>query len=311
MVRFLPGEVRRMVWFSRSKPMTWVLLGAVWMTLVRATVWAEPAVDAERFPLDRLEMPEKVHQGTPVLLRVYTTEPLNELWGETLQGPIPFNAEPGNREWWALLGVDLEEEPGPFAVTLNSGGPTYSRSFQVLPKSYGERRLRIAERELDAGTLERIRREQEVLEGLWKRTTPMRHWRKAFLRPVDGEVTGKFGVATFINDQRRRPHSGVDFRARKGENIRCSNDGRVVLVEDLFYAGISVFVDHGQGLYTMYFHLDRALVRAEDRVSRGQPIGEAGSTGRATGVHLHWGARMNGARIDPHHLLEESSLLWE
>ena len=139
---------------------------------------------------------------------------------------------------------------------------------------------------------------------MWGGSDPQRLWNEAFLKPAPGVETGPFGRRTFVNDEPRSRHSGVDLRAEKNENIHCSNAGRVVLARDLFFSGKSVFIDHGQGLFTMYFHLNDILVDEGDMVTRGQVVGKAGSTGRSTGVHLHWGVRLNRARVDPTALLE-------
>jgi murein DD-endopeptidase MepM/ murein hydrolase activator NlpD len=99
------------------------------------------------------------------------------------------------------------------------------------------------------------------------------------------------------------PHSGVDYAADRGTAVVAANRGRVAMVGDFFFAGRLVIVDHGLGLYTLYFHLDRIDVEEGALVERGQSIGTVGATGRATGPHLHWGAVLREARIDPLGLL--------
>jgi murein DD-endopeptidase MepM/ murein hydrolase activator NlpD len=95
------------------------------------------------------------------------------------------------------------------------------------------------------------------------------------------------------------PHAGVDFVADRGTAVVAANSGRIALVGDYFFPGRLVIVDHGLGLYTLYFHLDTVSVNEHDHVDRGQPIGTVGATGRATGPHLHFGAQLGTARIDP------------
>ena len=99
------------------------------------------------------------------------------------------------------------------------------------------------------------------------------------------------------------PHSGTDYAAELGTPVVASNRGRVAMVGDFFFAGRLVVLDHGLGLYTLYFHLDRVDVTEGAVVERGQPIGTVGATGRATGPHLHWGAVLRQARVDPLGLL--------
>ena len=99
------------------------------------------------------------------------------------------------------------------------------------------------------------------------------------------------------------PHSGADYPAGLGTAVVASNHGRVAMVGDFFFAGRLVVLDHGLGLYTLYFHLDRVDVAEGAAVERGQPIGAVGATGRATGPHLHRGAVLRQARVDPVGLL--------
>ncbi|MBI3780824.1 MAG: M23 family metallopeptidase, partial [candidate division NC10 bacterium] len=106
----------------------------------------------------------------------------------------------------------------------------------------------------------------------------------------------------------RSPHAGADYQAPRGSVVRASNAARVALAEEQFFGGNSLVLDHGLGLYTVYFHLERLLVKAGDRVHKGQEIGRVGATGRATGPHLHFGVRLQGARVDPAALLRLSLL---
>jgi murein DD-endopeptidase MepM/ murein hydrolase activator NlpD len=112
-----------------------------------------------------------------------------------------------------------------------------------------------------------------------------------------------FGSRRIINGQRRSPHSGLDFAAPAGTPVVAANRGRVALVVEFFFGGRLVALDHGEGLYTLYMHLERVDVTEGALVERGSIIGAVGSTGRATGPHLHWAAQLRRARIDPNALL--------
>jgi murein DD-endopeptidase MepM/ murein hydrolase activator NlpD len=179
------------------------------------------------------------------------------------------------------------------------------------PSRYPVQRLSVPRAfvELDAATLERVNREKAALDRLWEAARPERLWNGSFRVPLDDAGPGwGFGVRRIINGEPRSPHTGTDFTASPGTPVLAANAGVVSLVEDHFFAGTSVVLDHGLGLYTMYFHLQESLVREGQRVDRGEAIARVGSTGRATGPHLHWGARLHGARIDPVALLQISSL---
>ena len=117
--------------------------------------------------------------------------------------------------------------------------------------------------------------------------------------PVEGPISGPFGKRRFFNDQPRRPHSGTDIAAPAGTPIKVAASGRVSLVGDFFFNGRLVVVDHGEGLKTMYNHMDQIDVKKNQVVSRGESIGTVGSTGRSTGPHLHLGVVLNGVSVDP------------
>ncbi|MEO8274927.1 MAG: M23 family metallopeptidase [Thermoanaerobaculia bacterium] len=116
---------------------------------------------------------------------------------------------------------------------------------------------------------------------------------------------GRFGSRRIFNGEARSPHGGTDFRAATGTTVFAADDGVVVLAKNQYFAGNAVYIDHGDGLVTMNFHLSEILVEKGAHVRRGQPIGKVGATGRVTGPHLHFGARWRGARVDPQLLLAD------
>ena len=125
--------------------------------------------------------------------------------------------------------------------------------------------------------------------------------------PVQGKIVSPFGCRTIINKLERSPHSGVDLKVAQGTSIKATNRGRVVLVADHFFGGLSVVIEHGGAIHSMYFHLSNASVRVGQMVEKGDTIGFTGSSGRATGPHLHFGIRLNGERVNPLGLIELSA----
>jgi murein DD-endopeptidase MepM/ murein hydrolase activator NlpD len=159
--------------------------------------------------------------------------------------------------------------------------------------------------DLDVATLKRVEEESQRLRTLYATITPERLWRGRFIKPAAVPDAGEgFGARRIINGQPRAPHAGVDYVADPGTPVVAANAGRVVLVADYFFPGRLVVIDHGLGLYTLYFHLDRAEAAEGEAVERGQIIGRVGATGRATGPHLHFGAHLRQARVDPGALLQ-------
>ena len=211
----------------------------------------------------------------------------------------------------AVVGIDLETKPGPHAWQLAILEPgreprRLSGKLTVSRRDFQVQRLTLptAMVDLDPETERRAVSEGERLRTLYRTITPERLWRGRWVRPVAGHEPGSgFGSRRVINGQPRAPHTGIDFSAPRGTPVVAANSGRVALLGDYFFPGRLVALDHGLGLYTLYFHLDTVAVTDGERVERGQVIGTVGSTGRATGAHLHFGAQASVARVDPAALL--------
>jgi hypothetical protein len=157
---------------------------------------------------------------------------------------------------------------------------------------------------LDAATTARIARENARAREVGRRahdSPPL--WTASFLKPRSSVITSEFGSGRLFNGALTTRHLGVDFRGAVGEPVRAANRGVVALVDNFFLAGNVVYIDHGAGVVTAYFHLSKTLVAAGDTVKRGQVIGLVGNTGRVTGPHLHWAARYGAITVNPLDLL--------
>jgi murein DD-endopeptidase MepM/ murein hydrolase activator NlpD len=211
----------------------------------------------------------------------------------------------------ALAGIDLEVKPGALRWTLailQPGRPprTLSGRLTVQPREFPVQRLTLPQYmvDLDPHTEQRAVAESTRLRTLYRTITPERLWRGRFVQPLAGQQPGTgFGARRIINGKPRAPHAGIDFAAERGTPVVAVNSGRVALVAEYFFPGRLVVLDHGLGLYTLYFHLDSVAVTDGETVDRGQVLGTVGATGRATGPHLHFGAQVGPARIDPAKLL--------
>ena len=124
-----------------------------------------------------------------------------------------------------------------------------------------------------------------------------------FIMPMQSKITSSFGKARIYNDTLNGYHSGTDFRAKMGTPIVASNDGVVALVKKKFYSGGTVIIDHGEGIYTCYFHMSKFSVKKGQKVKKAQEIGLSGQSGRVTGPHLHFSARVSGVQVDPLQLI--------
>ncbi len=204
--------------------------------------------------------------------------------------------------WVALIGVPLDLKPGEHTLRIEHGSTGSTRAFSITPKAYTVQRLTIADpRKVDPAPddMKRIRREQEVLVKARSTFTERDAIDLQFTLPADGPLTSRFGLRRVLNGQPRSSHNGLDLGIPRGTPIHTAAAGTVVLTGNFFFAGKTVFVDHGQGLVSMYCHLDEIGTKVGDALERGAPIGKSGMTGRVTGPHLHWTIYMNGAAVDP------------
>lgn len=212
----------------------------------------------------------------------------------------------------ALVGADLETKPGPATIlvsgTTQSGASWATQiPLKIKSKAFKSESFSVAQEfdQLSPEVLERIRREQEQFARVFAVSAAQRLWARPFVGPLPKEITSPFGYRRVINGTPRAPHTGVDLKAAMETPVLAANHGRVVLLGDFFYSGKSLVVDHGSSLFTVYFHLSEFKAEQGSEVKKGDVIALSGMTGRVTGPHLHWGARMNGARIDPFQLIEK------
>ena len=222
--------------------------------------------------------------------------------GQLVGHDVPFFRLSASDRYGALVGFDIDAPIGRHTLTVTLGDRTVATVPVVITATHFPTQILTvpdAMVHLDAADLTRANDEQKEVLASMAPVTPKRRWSGPFVLPTDGAVMGSFGKRRIINGEPRNPHSGEDFAAPEGSHVLAANDGVVSMIGDLFFSGHSIFIDHGDGLYTMYFHLSKVLVTSAQHVKKGDVIGLVGSSGRATGPHLHWGARLNGARINP------------
>ncbi|MDQ2694114.1 MAG: peptidoglycan DD-metalloendopeptidase family protein [Pseudomonadota bacterium] len=207
-----------------------------------------------------------------------------------------------NGRWQAVVGIPLDTKPGVQRLRLaQRGKPAGSIAFKVAAKDYEAQHITLKNKRMvepNAEDLKRIESDQRRIRAAldyWSDGPPALR----FDRPADGPYSSQFGLRRFFNGQPRRPHSGLDIAAPKGAPVRAPAPGRVVETGNYYFNGNTVFIDHGQGLITMFCHLDRIDVGPGQTVAGGEVVGAVGSTGRATGPHLHWSVSLNGAMVEP------------
>jgi len=219
-----------------------------------------------------------------------------------------FNGKPvmvvaNGAVYTAVVGLPLATKPGTHTLSIkNTSGKVVTQEFTVTDKTYQSQHITIKNKRMvnpEKRDMERIGREQRQIKkalASWNEQSPET---LRFLLPVEGPMSSPFGLRRFFNEQARKPHSGLDLAAPEGTPIKAPASGRIADTGDFFFNGNTVFIDHGQGLVTMYCHMSRIDVEPGQQVAGGEIIGAVGKTGRVTGAHLHWGVSLNDARVDP------------
>lgn len=262
------------------------------------------------FGLLLLAMPLPALAGLPASSSVPGGVAVIPLGGDAKTGPAPeawfgkhrVMVAPDRGEWYAVVGVPLNTKPGQQKLRISADGASRSLDFDVQPKAYPEQHITLkSNRKVDLSPkdLKRALREIKQIKSL------KLHWRDTaqtdldFIEPVHGRRGSAFGLRRFFNGEARSPHSGIDLVVPSNTPVKAPGGGQVLAVGDYFFNGKTVFLDHGDGLITMYCHLSRIEVKPGQKVKQGQEIARSGMTGRATGPHLHWSVVLNGAMVDP------------
>lgn len=210
------------------------------------------------------------------------------------------------QSWYALAGIPLKAKPGAYRFRIKQqDGSTDIQTVDVTGKKYKEQRLTIKNKrkvnpyKQDMARISKERLRKRAAKNHWSATYPD----VDFIWPVTGRISSIFGLRRFFNEQERNPHSGLDIAAPEGTDIKTAADGTVIEAGDFFFSGNMVYIDHGQGLISLYAHLSRIDVKPGDVLRRGDILGAVGQTGRVTGAHLHFAVMANGVLVDPLYFL--------
>jgi len=225
-----------------------------------------------------------------------------------LEKDIPFYPF-GPNEYWFLLGVGLKNKPGnhPLVIKIKKANNILITKIDIdiAYRSFPEQFLHLPKNMVDlrGSTLRRVLQDERVIERVVSRVHKNILWTPPFIWPVRGKIISKFGLKRILNGEPRSQHRGLDLQAPYGTPIRATNSGKIALVRNCYLSGLTVIIDHGGGLYSLYAHLSRVYVFPGQHVEKGQIIGRSGQSGRATGPHLHWGISYLGVRVDPKELM--------
>lgn len=277
---------------AQHRKLTKLVSASLISCLLTAPAWAQSYIERQ------------LHRPVPGGVAVLPLEDRGVVPGASFNGysvMVVPNAEAGG--YLAIVGIGQKSNPGRHTLTVNYGTATESLSFEVRPKKYREQHIKLSSnRHVNPSQSDLDRYSREAAE----QTAAYKEFRDAIPsnvildRPVDGgRYSSPFGLRRFFNGQERNPHAGLDIAVPQGTPVKSSADGVVTITGDYFFNGKTVFVDHGQGLISMYCHLSEIDVVKGQRVSRGDVVAKVGSTGRSTGPHLHWTVSLNNQRVDP------------
>ncbi|SMN10882.1 membrane protein [uncultured Candidatus Thioglobus sp.] len=209
--------------------------------------------------------------------------------------------------WQALLGIPLKQKLGMQTIRVTDFS-TRTFNIEVKANKYKEQYITLKGKKKkyvnpNLKHMDRIKKERPILAQARRVFSKEILPDGSFIRPVSGVITSPFGLKRFYNEQPRRPHTGLDYAGDIGTPIIAPANGKVILTGGYFFNGNAVFLDHGQGLISVYIHMNNIAVKQGQMVKQGETIGTIGQTGRATGPHLHWGVYLNQTVINPNLLL--------
>lgn len=237
-----------------------------------------------------------------------TNKPVEFLGHQVLPFPSPAN----KTSFLLFLAVDYKTKVGDYNLTYFQGEKQVIQKIAIVPKKYKEEILHVEPQKVHPPKKfeDEIYKEYKQALQIYTTNTKEVYWKKPFIFPLHSPITSDFGNARVYNGSLNGYHSGTDFKAKMATPIKASNDGVVVLAQKRYYAGGSVIIDHGYGVYSCYYHLSKIEVQVGEKISQGQLIGLSGKSGRVTGPHLHFGMRVANTNVDPVEFINKTNALF-
>ncbi len=253
-----------------------------------------------------LELKSKKIENADVALIIAKNSDKNNLKAILNDKEVNFVKHPFKKESYYVLmpfHYYMREKVHQLIVTYSLNDKNYFEGFDVnvVEGSYDSELIEVnnSKVSLNSHNKSRASLEYEEAMNIYNSVTPQSYWYDDFIYPMKSEITSAFGTKRVYNGKTKSYHTGIDFKADINSKVHASNNGVVKVVKNRFYAGNSIIIDHGQGIYTCYFHLNKIFVSVGDFVQREDIIGLSGNTGRTTGPHLHFATFVNGIQINP------------
>ncbi|TDY01738.1 peptidoglycan DD-metalloendopeptidase family protein [Thiohalophilus thiocyanatoxydans] len=263
-------------------------------TLAVAVVFYSTLVSANTLPR---------HQAIPGGVAIITLNDVNEARPGVSYLKKKVMVRANDTHWEAIVGIPLSAQPGIHRLKVRNGQDNFHKEFRVVDKDYKTTHITISDESkvsLSEEDLQRHYREKKQITAAINSWSERDNVDASFITPVEGRFSSPFGLKRIYNNQERiRRHTGLDIAAPVGTPIIAPASGTVIRTGDYFFTGNTVFIDHGQGLITLYCHLDKIDVEENQHINQSQKLGEVGMTGRVSGPHLHWAVFLNRFKVDP------------
>jgi murein DD-endopeptidase MepM/ murein hydrolase activator NlpD len=255
--------------------------------------------------------PAAIVNGAPIVFRVKAPAGMQSLSGKWLEHEVYFSYDRKGKFWLGVAGASLETKPASYPLLLEgktkSGKTTsYRKQVRVRATKYPSIAVTVSKKftEPDPQQLKQIAEDKTVKQDTFRTVSEEREWNGRFAPPVDARISDVFGTQRTFNGKVQSSHQGLDYAVPQGTPIAALNSGTVLLARPLYFEGNCIVIDHGQGLLSLYLHLSDFKVHEGERVERGQQLGLSGSSGRATGPHLHIAVRWQGVYLNPETLMK-------
>lgn len=265
-----------------------------------------------------LEVPKKVARGDAFIAKAISTQPVDEITFFWRGNKHKIRTESKENTYQAeiMLPAPLDEKSASLRLDASPTNKTGQKNMEnvqaeiaLYDRPRPTQKLTVNKKYVNppASERERIENDRAKVRKALGMQLPEKLWETPFQRPVPGSVSSLFGMKRVFNGQPRSVHRGLDLRGAQGTPIHAVADGEVALVDNLYYSGNTVYLNHGDGVFTAYLHMSEPKVKPGQRVSRGDVIGLVGATGRVTGPHLHLSLIVQGQSVDPQPLLENTT----
>jgi len=244
-----------------------------------------------------------------VLYSLYLDQKPQKAYVAYLGKRFPFFQKPSGDGYYSLVPTSYYQKPkqaDAVIVYIDDEKHYISTSIHIEDANYKKERLRVDPSKAILSNRDKKRAARELKEAkkIYNTYTPELYIKEPFMMPLTTKITSVFGNKRVFNNTLKSYHSGTDFRAKVGTPLVAANRGKVVLVKNRFFAGNSVILDHGNGIYSGYYHMSKFAVKVGQMVEKGGLLGYAGATGRVTGPHLHFTIHVGGVCVDPMQFIE-------